>query len=167
MRRSYSFTHCTFDAIELTVCIYLFVAIMQRAAPPPGHDFEAAVEAVEVLVGTGSRLPEDQALRLYGLYKQATLGACATSKPAFYDVKGRAKWSAWSALGDMTTDTAREEYASLAASLPGCGLGREEGSAEPSGLGGFGAASIPAGVEDVEGYKVCTCSCTGWQSVAG
>lgn len=31
-------------------------------------------------------------LKFYGLYKQATNGQCNISKPAFYDVVGKAKW---------------------------------------------------------------------------
>ena len=53
--------------------------------------FEAAAAFV-VAVATSTKLDDEQALRLYGLYKQATEGACTTARPGFWDVKGRRKW---------------------------------------------------------------------------
>lgn len=49
-------------------------------------------------------------LKFYGLYKQATEGKVIGSRPGFWDVISRAKWDAWSKLGDMTKDDAMHHY---------------------------------------------------------
>lgn len=49
-------------------------------------------------------------LKFYGLYKQATLGECKDPKPGFWNVVGKAKWDAWSALGSMASRDAMEKY---------------------------------------------------------
>lgn len=74
--------------------------------------FEAATQAVASLVADG-RLQQATTLRLYGLYKQATEGACSSSKPSLFDQRGRAKWAAWQALGDMPPDAAGRAYVAL------------------------------------------------------
>ncbi len=50
-------------------------------------------------------------LRFYGLYKQATEGACNLgSRPPFWDPVRRAKYDAWRALGDMRREEAMALY---------------------------------------------------------
>ena len=39
----------------------------------------------------GKNLSNDQLLKLYGLYKQATVGDCNTEKPGMLDLKGKSK----------------------------------------------------------------------------
>jgi len=56
-------------------------------------------------------------LKLYGLYKQATLGNVEDSKPGFGDLVGRAKWDAWNALQGTAPDAAMQRYIDLLASL--------------------------------------------------
>jgi diazepam-binding inhibitor (GABA receptor modulating acyl-CoA-binding protein) len=55
------------------------------------NDFEKACNDIKSMTS----LDNDTLLNLYGLYKQATLGDCNTSKPSFFDPKGQAKWTAW------------------------------------------------------------------------
>lgn len=55
-------------------------------------------------------------LQLYALYKIATKGSAQPpgSRPAFYDLAGRAKWDAWAKLGSELTaqdDVARRTEA--------------------------------------------------------
>jgi acyl-CoA-binding protein len=52
----------------------------------------------------------DTKLKFYGLFKQATEGTCDIPKPAFYDVVGRYKWSAWKANGSMSKEDAMLKY---------------------------------------------------------
>lgn len=40
----------------------------------------------------------DVKLKLYALFKQATVGPCNTPKPGMMDFVNRAKWTAWSEL---------------------------------------------------------------------
>ena len=41
-------------------------------------------------------------LRLYALFKQATVGVVNTKRPGMTDFVGKAKWDAWNALGSMS-----------------------------------------------------------------
>ncbi len=41
-------------------------------------------------------------LKLYGLFKQSTVGTVNTKRPGMTDFVGKAKWDAWKALGSMT-----------------------------------------------------------------
>lgn len=73
--------------------------------------FEAAVNVIHSLPKNGSFQPSyAMMLSFYSLYKQATIGPCNIKKPAFYDVVGKAKWDAWSKLGQMKSETAMQMY---------------------------------------------------------
>jgi acyl-CoA-binding protein len=56
-------------------------------------------------------------LRLYGLYKQATLGTCNISKPGIFNYTARQKWEAWNALGTTSLNDAKSQYIELVDSL--------------------------------------------------
>lgn len=49
-------------------------------------------------------------LRFYGYFKQATQGPCGGSRPAFWDIVGRAKYDAWKRLGEMPKTDAMAKY---------------------------------------------------------
>ncbi|KAJ0059164.1 hypothetical protein NL108_008611, partial [Boleophthalmus pectinirostris] len=54
---------------------------------------------------------DDMMLMFYSYYKQATLGPCNVARPTgFWDTRGKAKWDAWSALGNMTREEAMKNY---------------------------------------------------------
>ena len=40
---------------------------------------------------------DEEKLKIYGLYKQATIGDVNTDRPGMFDLKGKAKWDAWNA----------------------------------------------------------------------
>jgi acyl-CoA-binding protein len=74
---------------------------------------KAAREVMEL-----SKRPNDKTLlRLYGLYKQATLGDIKGKRPGFTDVKGRAKFDAWSRLRGKPEQWAMGEYIKLVEKL--------------------------------------------------
>jgi len=52
----------------------------------------------------------DQKLSFYAFFKQATVGPCSGPKPGFLDFEGKAKWSKWKELKDMTTIEAMKKY---------------------------------------------------------
>lgn len=56
-------------------------------------------------------------LKLYGLYKQATLGDVSTDKPGYGDMVARAKWDAWNALKGLPREAAMQQYIDLIGSL--------------------------------------------------
>ncbi|KAJ8925526.1 hypothetical protein NQ315_009365 [Exocentrus adspersus] len=73
--------------------------------------FNAAVNVIRSLPKNGSYQPSnDLMLRFYGYFKQATLGPCCGSRPAFWDVVARAKYDAWKKLGDMSKEEAMAKY---------------------------------------------------------
>ena len=57
--------------------------------------FEEAKEKITTLTEEPGN---DVKLKLYALFKQATVGQCNTKKPGMTDFVGRAKWNAWSEL---------------------------------------------------------------------
>lgn len=78
------------------------------------QQFEAAVAGSKSL----SERPDNQTLlRLYALYKQATVGDNAEKKPGFGDMVGRAKWDAWNGIKGTPAETAMQQYIDLIASL--------------------------------------------------
>lgn len=56
-------------------------------------------------------------LKLYALYKQATVGPNKTDKPGSFDIVGKYKWAAWSQLGEMSQEEAKKEYIKLIENL--------------------------------------------------
>ena len=56
-------------------------------------------------------------LKLYALYKQATIGDNSDPKPGFSDMVGRAKWDAWNALKGTSSEDAMQRYIDLVDSL--------------------------------------------------
>ncbi|HEY4373760.1 MAG TPA: acyl-CoA-binding protein [Burkholderiales bacterium] len=62
--------------------------------------------------------PENQTLlELYALYKQATAGDNAGTRPGFTDIAGRMKFDAWAAIKGKSTEEAMQEYVDLIESL--------------------------------------------------
>ncbi|MFL7868776.1 MAG: acyl-CoA-binding protein [Anaerolineales bacterium] len=81
-------------------------------------DLQAQFENAAREVMDLSKRPDDKTLlRLYGLYKQATLGNIKGKRPAFTDVKGRAKYDAWSRLRGKSEQWAMQEYVNLVQEL--------------------------------------------------
>ncbi|EGZ23546.1 putative acyl-CoA binding-like protein [Phytophthora sojae] len=74
-------------------------------------------ERFERSLALGKTLPplSDNAakLQLYALFKQAQVDPNTTSRPGMLDFVGRAKWDAWSKLGDMTLDEAKLKYIAI------------------------------------------------------
>lgn len=73
--------------------------------------FHAAVNVIRNLPKNGSYQPSNELmLKFYSYFKQATEGSCKSSKPGFWDVVGRAKWTAWNNLGNMSKEQAMINY---------------------------------------------------------
>ena len=77
-------------------------------------DFETAVAEVQ-------ELPEkpgnEDLLKLYALYKQATAGDVEGKRPGMIDFVGRAKYDAWAALEGTPSGDAEQAYVELVESL--------------------------------------------------
>uniref|UniRef100_A0ACD5WR18 Uncharacterized protein n=1 Tax=Avena sativa TaxID=4498 RepID=A0ACD5WR18_AVESA len=77
------------------------------------EDFSAASAFVAASAASGTSVPDEAQLRLYGLYKIATEGPCTAPQPSALKLKARAKWNAWNKLGAMPTEEAMEEYITI------------------------------------------------------
>jgi diazepam-binding inhibitor (GABA receptor modulator, acyl-CoA-binding protein) len=75
------------------------------------------VDAQERVKKLRSRPSNPELLDLYGLYKQATEGDVAGSRPGMLDPKGRAKFDAWSSRKGMDRADARTRYVALVDAL--------------------------------------------------
>lgn len=56
-------------------------------------------------------------LKIYALFKQASVGDVEGKRPGFTDMVGRAKWDAWKALEGTGKDDAMRQYVDLIESL--------------------------------------------------
>lgn len=76
--------------------------------------FDAAVAASKTL----PEKPDNQTLlKIYALYKQATVGDVDGKRPGFSDMVGRAKWDAWNELKGTAGESAQQDYIKLIESL--------------------------------------------------
>jgi len=65
----------------------------------------------QVRVKTLTSFPgNDALLELYALYKQGSTGDVEGKRPGMLDIKGRAKFDAWTQRKGMTRDAAMEAY---------------------------------------------------------
>jgi acyl-CoA-binding protein len=78
------------------------------------ENFEAAVVKSKQLT---ERPSNDDLLKLYSLYKQATEGDNTAERPGGFDFKGAAKHDAWNKLNGKPSDECMNEYISMVAAL--------------------------------------------------
>ena len=63
------------------------------------------------------RPTDDELLKLYSLYKQATIGDNTTDKPGTFDFKGKYKWQSWKDLEGTPQEEAEKQYIEFAEEL--------------------------------------------------
>ncbi|WP_296448935.1 acyl-CoA-binding protein [Rhodoferax sp. UBA5149] len=76
--------------------------------------FEAAVANSKNLT---ERPDNATLLKLYGLYKQGSVGDNTDKKPGFSDMVGRAKWDAWNGFKGTPNQDAMQQYVDLMGTL--------------------------------------------------
>ena len=76
--------------------------------------FEAAAAAAQSLP---SKPSNENLLKLYALYKQATGGDVTGSRPGFTDMVGRAKFDAWAKVKGTSVEAAQQAYVDLVEQL--------------------------------------------------
>jgi peroxisomal 3,2-trans-enoyl-CoA isomerase len=78
-------------------------------------------------------------LKIYGLFKQATIGNVSGSRPGMMDFAGRAKFDAWKSVEGITKEDAQTKYVELVRSLGGAS------GEEPKDIshGSGGGQSVP------------------------
>lgn len=74
-------------------------------------DLQAAVDRVNNLPYTPNN---NTLLEVYGLYKQATVGDVQGKRPGLLNVRGRAKYDAWTKRKGMANAEAAAAYVALA-----------------------------------------------------
>ena len=85
-------------------------------AIPSRDDFSAAASVVKS--GAIPHATNDDKLRLYGLYKQATIGpAPGASSASIFDIVGQHKYSAWDKVRNLSADEAKQQYVALVQDL--------------------------------------------------
>ncbi|CBQ73359.1 related to ACB1-Acyl-CoA-binding protein [Sporisorium scitamineum] len=73
--------------------------------------FNKAVSIVGSLPKDGPVQPsQDDQLKFYGLYKQATIGDVNTKKPGMFDLAGKYKWEAWNKNQGLSKEEAQQAY---------------------------------------------------------
>jgi diazepam-binding inhibitor (GABA receptor modulator, acyl-CoA-binding protein) len=82
--------------------------------PDLNKQFETAVADVKTLT---KRPDNEDMLRLYAHYKQATAGDVTGDRPGALDFAGRAKYDAWAKLKGTDSTKAKEAYVKLAERL--------------------------------------------------
>ena len=78
-------------------------------------DFEAAQKTAFTLPNQAP----DSLLKMYSLFKQATIGDVAGSRPGGFNFKARAKYDAWAEVKGMTNDDAMTQYVDYVNSIKG------------------------------------------------
>jgi len=79
-------------------------------------DFARAQEDVKTLA---ARPANDTLLELYALFKQASAGDAVGKRPGMLDLKGRAKFDAWTAMKGTSRDDAMARYVAKVSRLLG------------------------------------------------
>ncbi|CCF58983.1 hypothetical protein KAFR_0F03870 [Kazachstania africana CBS 2517] len=75
------------------------------------QEFEEKAKAVQNLPNKPSN---DELLKLYSLYKQATVGDCNTERPTgLLQMKDKSKWDAWNKLKGLSPEDAEQQYIDL------------------------------------------------------
>jgi acyl-CoA-binding protein len=81
-------------------------------------DLKKQFEAAAADTKKFTKRPADaDMLRMYALYKQATVGDAPAKAPSAFDLKGRAKHDAWAKLKGTDTDKAMKSYVDLVGRL--------------------------------------------------
>lgn len=72
--------------------------------------FDQAANAAREYGRNGGQMSNEDALILYSLFKQATVGDVNTDRPGIFSPTDRAKWDAWNGQKGKAQDQARGEY---------------------------------------------------------
>jgi diazepam-binding inhibitor (GABA receptor modulating acyl-CoA-binding protein) len=78
---------------------------------PLAKHFEAVADKIKTY---GTEMKDADKLKVYGLFKQATVGDNTTSQPWKVQLEARAKWDAWDAEKGKSSDQAKHEYVDYA-----------------------------------------------------
>ena len=66
--------------------------------------------AANYIQSNHTKFSKQELLVFYANFKQATVGKCDVARPGIFRLQERAKWDAWSNLGDLNQDSAKGSY---------------------------------------------------------
>lgn len=67
-------------------------------------------ESIKIIRTLTKRPTNEELLKLYGIYKQATEGNNNTNGPVVINIKERSKWNAWYSLRGLSRRLAKMQY---------------------------------------------------------
>jgi diazepam-binding inhibitor (GABA receptor modulating acyl-CoA-binding protein) len=67
----------------------------------------------EKIKNSDKNLDNDTLLKLYGYYKQATIGDCNVECPAFWKINDKLKWEAWDKHRGLKKKHSMKKYIKL------------------------------------------------------
>ncbi|KAJ3496839.1 hypothetical protein NLG97_g2370 [Lecanicillium saksenae] len=82
-----------------------------------GLDDPAFKDAAEKVKTLSTKPDNATLLKLYALFKQATVGDNETDAPGMMDFTGKAKWNAWNDVKGLSREDATQQYIELATDL--------------------------------------------------
>ena len=77
------------------------------------------LQSAESIKKIGKPLDNNTLLKLYGYFKQSTVGDCNTESPSFFQLKEKAKWDNWDQHKGMKKNHAMKKYVKLVNELLG------------------------------------------------
>ena len=93
---------------------------------------EAKFKQMSEQVNTLSKDPGNEVkLKMYALFKQATIGVNNTPKPGAFNFVAKAKWDAWSGLKDVSSSDAMKQYIDIVEKLLAADQGGSKAEAAP------------------------------------
>jgi diazepam-binding inhibitor (GABA receptor modulating acyl-CoA-binding protein) len=75
------------------------------------------IESAEQIKQCGKTFDNETLLKLYGYFKQSTVGDCDIECPSFFQLKEKAKWDAWNNHKGMKKSHAMKKYIGLVRDL--------------------------------------------------
>ena len=78
---------------------------------------EAFRKACSTVEKNGTKINQTSLLKLYSYYKQATEGMATGERPGLTNLRSRAKYDGWKALGRMSSEEAKENYIRVVSEL--------------------------------------------------
>lgn len=78
------------------------------------NEFEKAAQYIK---SSGKTFDNDTLLKLYGYFKQSTVGDCNVDCPSFFQIKEKAKWESWNNHKGMKKSHAMKKYIKLVEEL--------------------------------------------------
>lgn len=86
--------------------IYKFINMSENLF----EQFQQFQHHAELIKSSDKKFDNDTLLSLYGYYKQALLGDCDVEEPGFWEIKEKAKWTAWDNHKGMSKEHAMKRY---------------------------------------------------------